>query len=303
MKRFFAVILFLVFFLGGFLFYFQLAPNLTDSALREFTVNEGDSLALIAARLQNNHLVRNRFVFIALSYYHGLNRKLQAGIFKLSPATSTSQIIFKLSRGGSRDYWLKIIGGSRIEEINPSITGAIEGHLYPDNYLIPEDYTPVQILSVIKDNFQKKFTEAKIGASSSLDDNQSLILASLLEREARLKNTKQVVAGILLNRLKIGMALQVDATVQYARDSRLPHPLDYWLPVAKSDLKIPSLFNTYLHPGFPPEPICNPGFDSLYAAFHPTPSDYLFYITDDSGQIHYAKTLTEHNANIAKYLH
>jgi len=98
------------------------------------------------------------------------------------------------------------------------------------------------------------------------------------------------------------MALQVDATVQYARDSRLPHPQVYWKPITKADLKTVSLYNTYLHPGLPPGPICNPGFNSLYAAFHPTVLDYLYYITDESGNIHLAKTLNEHNANVTKYL-
>ncbi len=302
MTRSLALIFGLILFFVGFFFYFRSAPSPTDSTPREFTVNQGDSLAQIASRLEDNHYIRNRFVFIALSYYHGLNRRLQAGIFKLSPSLSASEVIFKLSSGGSRDYWLKILAGSRIEEVDPPIPGVTEGRLFPDNYLIPEEFTPSQILEIVTKNFNQKFQEAKKDPTSALTDDQALILASLLEREARLKSTKQMIAGILLNRLKIGMALQVDATVQYARDSRLPHPKDYWLPITRSDLKISSSYNTYLNPGLPLGPICNPGLDSLYAAFHPTPSDYLFYVTDDQGLIHYAQTLDEHNANIAKYL-
>lgn len=272
-------------------------PNISQ----EFTINQGDSLNLIAARLETNHLLRSRYPFILFSYLYGLNRRLQAGTFKLSPSLSPKEIIFKLSSGGSHDYWLKIIAGSRLEEITPPLLGAREGYVFPDSYLVPQDYTSAQILGIIDQNFQQKFSQAKANTTPQLSDSEVVILASLLEREARLLPTKQMIAGILLNRLNLGMALQVDATVQYARDS-LRHPAIYWQPLSRSDLKIKSPFNAYQNRGLPPSPICNPGFDSLYAAFHPTPSDYLYYLTDPNGQIHYAKTLPEHNQNIAKYL-
>jgi len=106
----------------------------------------------------------------------------------------------------------------------------------------------------------------------------------------------------LLNRLSINMALQVDATVQYARDSQIPHPKVFWQPITKKDLNIDSPFNTYKYPGLPPQAICNPGYDSLYAVFHPIKSDYLYYLTGKDNKMHYAKTLHQHHANIAKYL-
>jgi len=95
--------------------------------------------------------------------------------------------------------------------------------------------------------------------------------------------------------------LQVDASVQYARDTKTK-PKEYWQPVAKSDLSIVSPFNTYKNPGLPPAPICSPGYNSIYAAFHPISSNYLYYITGNDNLMHYATTLDEHNANIAKYL-
>lgn len=283
------------------LIWWSLGPLSSSADSREFVINQGEGLNLIATRLTRERLIRNRYVFILWSYYSGLNRQLQAGTFKLSPTMSTPQIIHQLSSGGSNDYWLKIIGGSRLEEITPRLIDAQEGYLFPDSYLIPSHYTPVEILTVISNNFHQKFTQAKSGSTTQLSDSQIVTLASLLEREARLLATKQTVAGILLNRLNLGMALQVDATVQYAKDSS-HRPKKYWQPITLADLKISSPYNTYLHPGLPPAPICNPGYDSLYAAFHPTPSDYLFYITDPQGQMHYALTLDEHNQNVAKYL-
>ena len=99
------------------------------------------------------------------------------------------------------------------------------------------------------------------------------------------------------------MPLQVDASVQYARDSRSKNLAKYWQPVTRDDLKqIDSDYNTYLYPKLPPGPICNPGYDSIYAVYHPTDSDYLYYITGNDNQMHYAKTLDQHNQNIANYL-
>jgi UPF0755 protein len=188
--------------------------------------------------------------------------------------------------------------------IKPSFDESLEGYLFPDNYLIPRDYQPNQIYSdIIKKNFDTKLAEAKLNSTNSnLTDAQAVTLASILEREARTLPSKQMVAGIILNRLEIDMALQLDSTVEYARDSKIPHPKSYWQAASGTDIHLVSIYNTYLNPGLPPAPICNPGADSLYAVFHPTPSDYIYYLTGNDNLMHYAKTLTEHNLNIANYL-
>jgi UPF0755 protein len=272
-----------------------------------FIVKSGDSLVNISQKLKSNSLIRNQYSFLFYAYTLGLNNKIQAGTFRLSPSLSTQDLITKLSKGGVSDYWLKIIEGTRLEEIIALLPSKIplstkEGSLFPDSYLIPTYFTIDQTLEVIKENFDKKFAQAKEGATNlKLTDQEILIFASILEREARTLKSKQEVAGILLNRLEIGMALQVDASVQYARDSKTK-PKDYWQPIKPADLSIVSPFNTYKNPGLPPAPICNPGYNSLYAAFHPVNSDYLYYITGHDNLMHYATTLDEHNANIAKYL-
>ena len=237
----------------------------------------------------------------------GLNKKIQAGTFKLSPSLSTPEVVAKLSKGGVTDYWLKIIDGTRVEENilsfpeGTSLVGK-EGYLFPDSYLIPQNYTADQIFEIIKSNFDQKFTEAKINTTNTkMTDKQILIFASIIEREARTLKSKQEVSGVLLNRLEIDMALQVDASVQYARDSK-NKPADYWKQLNSADLSIVSPFNTYQNKGLPPSPICNPGYDSIYAAFHPIKSNYLYYITGNDNQMHYAATLEEHDSNIAKYL-
>ena len=321
MKRFFIVLICLVLFLPaafGIFITVNSLPVSADSVSREFVINSGDSLSVISRRLAQNGLVKNPYVFMVHSYLMGLNSRLQAGSFDLSPSMSTREVISRLSRGGSLDYWLTIKGGQRLEEVaqffdDPSQTitsrqfleasQGKEGYLYPDSYKIPRQYSVDRVLEVIQSNFQSKYEQiAAKSQPSSLNQSEVIILASIIEREARQLESKQMVAGILFNRLEINMPLQVDAAAQYARDSRSPRPKSYWNPATSTDLKIDSPYNTYLYPGLPPAPICSPGQDSIFAALNPTPSDYLFYITGSDNRMYYAQTLSEHNSNIQKYL-
>ncbi|HPT65739.1 MAG TPA: endolytic transglycosylase MltG [Candidatus Woesebacteria bacterium] len=303
MARVFAIIsLSVVILLAGIFSYLKVNNRAVsaDTSNIMFTIKDGDSLVNISKNLESKSLIRNKYSFLFYAYTLGLNKKIQAGTFRLSPSLSTKDLIVKLSKGGVSDYWLKIIEGTRVEEND--VKNAKEGYLFPDSYLIPTYYTADQILQVIQSNFDKKFAQAKEGATNKkLTDKEIVIFASILEREARSLKSKQEVAGILLNRLEIGMALQVDASVQYARDTK-NKPKKYWEPLSKADISIISPFNTYKNPGLLPSPICNPGYDAIYAAFHPTASNYLYYITGNDNLMHYAVTLDQHNSNIANYL-
>jgi len=306
MKKIFLIFPFLILALIFIGMYFLSLPPSQDSSKKVFVINQGEDLLTIGSRLQKYNFVKNKYVFALYSYLLGLNKKIQAGTFYLTTSADLSTLIKKLASGGSHDYWLKIIPGTRLEEFSPSpeftlAATNLEGQLFPDSYLIPEGYSPEQILDIISTNFNKKLAESKTNSTLSLSDNQALILASILEREARTIESKKMVAGVLLNRLKINMPLQVDASVQYARDS-LFKTEKYWQPISKSDLTLNSPYNTYKNRGLPPSPICNPGLESLIAAYHPISSEYLFYITGNDYQMHYAKTLDEHNTNVAKYL-
>jgi len=319
MKKFFLLPIFFFLLISAFFFVNILPPSFPTVTFEVtpsvFVVNQGDGLATIASRLQKHHLIRQQHVFIFYSYLLGLNKSLQAGSFRLSPSLSTRQVIDKLSQGNSHDYWFKIQAGWRSSQIAANLPSdtpfsssdfllAVEnyqGYLFPDSYLIPLDYDINQLIEVVIKNFNKKFSQAKQNTTTHLDDYQVLILASLLEREAKLLENKKIIAGVLLNRLNIGMGLQVDATVQYARDSQTL-PDKYWQVLDKSDLLINSAYNTYKNRGLPPTPICHPGLDSLIAAFHPTDSEYFYYLTGNDGQMHYASSLNTHNLNVAKYL-
>ena len=128
-----------------------------------------------------------------------------------------------------------------------------------------------------------------------------VILASLIQREASTLEQMKMVSGILLNRLEIGQALQVDATLQYLAGQNQTTG-KWWISPSPALKQSDSPFNTYLNPGLPPSPICNPGLDALTAAVYPTKSNNLYYLHDDSGRMYYSQTYDEHLRNIERYL-
>jgi len=278
------------------------SPFSSDSSLKAFVINQGESVVDISNRLGKNRFIKSPLIFIFWSALSGQKNKIKAGKFEIASSWDVKTIISKLTSGGSTDYWFKIIPGQRLEEFAKddlvSATSGKEGYLFPDSYLIPEYYTSDEIVTLITKNFDQKIMALNI---SSQNLSEVVTLASLLEREAKTRLDKQKVATVIKNRLKIGMALQVDTTVQYGRDT-ITKPTEYWLPLTKTDLQINSLFNTYQNRGLPPSPICNPGLDSLFAAQNPLPSDNLYYISGSDGLMHFAVTLADHNSNIAKYL-
>ena len=152
------------------------------------------------------------------------------------------------------------------------------------------------------ENFDKKYATIAQSSKNMLSKNDIVIIASLIEREARFSEDRPLISSVLHNRLSIGMKLDIDATVQYALGYH-EDKKNWWKKgLTLKDLEINSPFNTYTNPGLPPKPIANPGLASLQAALDPANTEYLYYISDKTGHNHYAKTLLEHNANIKRYL-
>jgi len=182
----------------------------------------------------------------------------------------------------------------------------MEGFLFPDTYLFPREVRAGSVTSAMKNTFDKRVSEIGGDKSSELKLEDVVTLASIIERETKTDAERSVVAGIFLNRLEIGMGLQADAATQYAvaseRCSVNSGQCNWWPILTLADLQIDSPYNTYKYRGLPPAPIANPGLSSLKAAINPTETDYLYYLHDSDGKIHYAITLDEHNANVRRYL-
>lgn len=236
-----------------------------------FVVFQGEAANSIVKRLKEADLVNSYWVSKLYLQGLGLDQKIRPGSYLVSKGMNMNEIFESLT-SGPKDIWVTIPEGYRREQIaekfnKPEIlplTSTLEGKLFPDTYLVPEYFTAKEIVDMMLRNF-----ETKVGAITK----DELILASLVERETKNGEEKNIVAGILLKRMKNNWPLQVDVS--------------------------PS---TYTHLGLPTLPICNPGLDSIMAVKNPKSSDYWYYIHDTKGQIHYAKTLSEHNLNVDKYL-
>ncbi len=280
-----------------------------------FTVGRGESGRSIATRLTREGLIRSPTGFFVMVKILGIEKNLQAGLFRLNRSMNSRQVAEELTHG-SLDVWVTILEGWRVEEIATKLARELdvpeaeflkhaeEGSLFPDTYLIPKDSTPEAIAAMLRENFDRRITgqmreDAK---KSRLRFDEVITLASIVEREGRTDEDRPVIAGILLKRLKAGMALQADATLQYALGYQ-PEEKSWWKKFLTSDDKaIRSPYNTYRNPGLPPGPIANPGLASIKAVIYPTESEYWYYLHDKAGGVHYGRTLEEHNANVARYL-
>ena len=301
-----------------YLFYKEgsLPVNKNDQVSKIFIIKQGEPLDTIVNNLANEGFIRNKIIFYLIVKQLGIERKIQAGDFRLSANMSAMEVAKNLTRG-TLDVWVTLIEGTRKEEMAQIISKnldipeiefiklANEGYLFPDTYLVPKTATAETVLSIIKNNFKNKFSEElqTQAKNKKLTEKQVLILASMVEREARQQTSRDKVAGIILKRYLNEMPLQIDATVQYALGYQ-PDEKSWWKKsLTEDDLKIDSSYNTYKNKGLPPEPIANPSLSSIKAVINADENTpYWYYLTDKNGVMHYAVTLEEHNNNIKKYL-
>lgn len=285
---------------------------------RSFEVPEGASAKAIAASAAEEELVRSELALYLLLTAVYDPTTIFAGRYVFPEATSVFGVASRLASNtideelvrltfpeGTRRQDMAQTAAAVLTEFDPAtyleITKNQEGYLFPETYFVPLSFTAEDVAQLQFAAFETVAAELNDEVSvSALSLNELVILASIIEREANDEISMKMVSGILQNRLAIGMPLQADATIEYVLDT----PLGELPPgVLASELRErASPYNTYLNVGLPPTPIGNPGRMALLAALHPTPSDYLFYITGNDGVFYYAETLREHNANIDKYL-
>lgn len=277
------------------------------------TIVRGASAPSVANQLAEEHVIAHPSLLLFVLRVSGASSRVQAGTYYFEKPQNVFVVAYRIVTGAHDLPPVRITfpegvtvreAAIKIEDALPGINKMdfiaeaqkYEGYLFPDTYLLPPSSDAVSIVSLMRTNFDTKIAALSndISASGrSLSD--IVIMASLLEKEARTIESRRMVAGILFNRLKLGMPLQVDAVFGYIfnRDTYSP---------SYSDLKINSLYNTYIHKGLPPGPIANPGLDSLRAALHPAKTSYLYYLTGKDNLMHYATTYAAHQANQKKYL-
>lgn len=283
-----------------------------DTAEKSFVIPKGSAVRAIGNDLKEQGLIRDPVVFFIYTRMNNLDREIQAGSYKLSASMSLEQIMDTL-RHGSVDVWVTVPEGYRAAEIaevleknvgtyNDSWVEALEaeeGYLFPDTYLIPKDAAVTTIISIMKNTFNTKIQSLGI-APEDPDLPRIVTIASLIEREALRDDEKSMISSVIANRIRDGMSLDIDATLQYIKGKDIKGK--WWSVPTPDDKALNSAYNTYRNAGVPPGPIANPGLEAIKAAASPAKSEYYFYIHDPKGNVHFAKTLAEHNRNIENYL-
>lgn len=296
-----------------------LAPAGPDSA-QLITVTPGESVGRVAATLGERGLIRSPAAFVLAAYVSGKWRRLQAGRYDLTASMSALEVLDALCHGTRKAWrWVTIPEGYTIRQIGEqlekvglasaedfrreaqlpreadpgfSVSGhSLEGYLFPDTYRVDAGEPPAGIIAQMLRRFDQVVWRGLFRGKPSYQGRslrEILILASLVEGEAKQEKERPIIAGVLMNRLRRGMRLECDATVQYAlgggRKERLTH----------EDLLIESEYNTYQHPGLPPGPICNPGEASIKAAMKPAQVPYLYYVARADGSHVFSRSFAEH---------
>ncbi len=298
---------------GFFWYQKNISPRSLVSQKVAISIKENQTTQSVLAELESKQIIRSQTAARIYLRLHAAP-SIRPGNYLVSADQSLPQILTTLStqpkdiRLTFPEGWRKEQFASRLEQSYATLTNSRfimseflanvqtkEGQLFPDTYLLPADATAEQIVNILTNNFIKKTGLTMSGP----EDEKILIIASLIERESRNASERPIISGIIQNRLNQGWLLNIDATIQYARDS-VGKVEKYWLPV--TDTTFPSAYNTYIHLGLPPGPIASPGLDAIEAARHPEATDYMFYLHDAQGEVHYAKTLPQHNLNVDKYL-
>lgn len=277
------------------------------------TIPQGASTKEAGDILERKHVIRSSSIFQFLIKIVLVNRPVIAGDFAFDKPADTLQIARLLTGGGfgGTQARLTFPEGVSIREMNTTIARNIskwntdefaakakpfEGFLFPETYVVFKTITPDEMIALLKKEYTKKISPLKDSiVQSKKTELQIIIMASLLEKEAKNPAEAKIVAGILWKRIQSGIPLQVDAPFLYTLGKTSSQ-------LTKTDLQKDGPFNTYTRKGLPVGPIGNPGLAMITAAISPESSPYLFYLHDMKGQIHYAKTYQEHLKNKKKYI-
>ncbi len=285
---------------------------------QEFIVPSGAHIGLIAEALHDDGLIENTQVFKYAGKITGQAPNLKAGEYLIPAQASVKDILDLLESGktilrkvtireGLTNYEINrlLSEEERLKQVEVSLLK--EGRYLPETYTFQKGETNADILSRMADAMDTTLNDLWDKRQPDLPiktKEEALILASIVEKETAVPDERKRVAGVFINRLKRGMPLQTDPTVIYAI-TKGEHKNDGQGPLGrrllKKDLKFDSPYNTYLYPGLPPGPIANPGRASIEATLNPEKHDYIYFVADGSGGHAFAKTLAEHNANVAKW--
>lgn len=288
---------------------------------RLVNIPPGTNAKNIAAILQREGIVRDGRIFIILVNIRRVANKLKAGEYEFNNRMTLAEILDKLIKGEVVTHTVTIFEGYTLKQIAdlletkgliqrerflglchdppffeglsnggyPIKAESLEGYLFPDTYLFTRGIEEEKIIELMVGRFQEVITEKDLVRAKELGFSlhEIIILASLIEKEVMVSRERPLVSAVFHNRLKRGRPLESCASVLYALGK-------HKTKLSYEDLKTPSAYNTYLHPGLPPGPICNPGLSSIKAALNPAGVDYLYFVSNGDGTHTFSKTYHEH---------
>jgi UPF0755 protein len=317
LRRFLLLLLLLALGAGAWLLFAPAGPHLETFV----EIAPGTSSKGMGRLLEERGIIRSRYAFdIVRMVKRGT---LKAGEYRFDHPASVFAVYDRLRRGDVYYRVVTVPEGYNLFDIATAVEAAqlatrddfltaahkdtglvgdldrtatsLEGYLYPDTYRFQRADTPMTMLRAMVKRFRQE--AAEIGLTG--DVHRTVTLASLVEKETPVAGDRPLVASVMENRLRVNMPLMTDPTVIYAAmlENRFRGTIYH------SDLQRDSAYNTYRHAGLPPGPICSPGAASLKAALHPAATDYLYFVADAgaSGHSRFAKTLEEHQRNVAAY--
>jgi len=298
-------------------------PDGQPAAERYVRIAPGMTAGMIGDLLEQQGIISSKFNFWLAAKLNGAEGKFQTGTYKLHANMQARDVLRILISGRTSAVRFTIPEGYNVHEIaarldqegivsqaeiekaakkfapysymtgSPQEMYRAEGFLFPDTYEAPPGASAEDILDLMTKNFDHQLTPdmRELADERGLTIYELVILASLVEKEARFDEDRPIIAQVFLKRLAIGMPLQSDTTIQYLLDT----PKE---DVTIEDTKMDSPYNTYQHYGLPPGPIANPGMAAIQAVLHPADTDYLYFVADRSGHNHYSKSYEEHLAEV-----
>lgn len=305
--------------IAGFFWLIQPVVGVSEVEKVDFTVDKGEGMALVAKKLEKEGLIKNALAFRLLAKFKG-EKGLVPGIFTLNANLSTTEVLHIL-KTEPKELTITILPGWRREEIAAYLTSLnlvdfsaaefltltenLEGQLMAETYQIYPNETTGKIVALLHNQFLKDLGKNEEIQALVKQNKRSweeiLVVASLLQREARDEEQMRNIAAIIYQRLDDNYPLELCATAQYAVGKN-KETGKWWEAPTLADTQFDSVYNTYRYQGLPPAPICAVSVEAVKAALAPETNDYYFYLHDSVGKIHYARTLEEHNANKANYL-
>lgn len=286
-------------------------------------VQPGSSLAQLAADLESQGVLSDRrWLRLHARLNEGLDR-IKAGEYRLEPGITPPALLALLVSGRTlvhsitfpegwtfRQWRRKIETHPVLEQTLKGLSDAEvmeqighpgvhpEGRFFPDTYLFPRGFTDVELLKKALNRMEKELAmawEERVDDLPLKTPEEALILASIIEKETGVAGERREIAGVFIRRLKKGMKLQTDPTVIYGMGE------DYKGNIRRSDLRQDTPYNTYVHAGLPPTPICMPGRESLLAAVNPAEGKSLYFVAKGDGSHYFSSSLKEHNRAVRKY--